>query len=310
MSEIPDKPGIYRNVPFDDYMVIKAVPSSFLKDMDHTAHLARWNADHSEAEKECYKKGRLFHALSLEPDAAEKLFIGKPGEYHHPDDEAGVMRKWNGNAGVCKEWEKVQACAGRTVVSQDVMAETLGMAQAVRSHPDMRPFLSDADVELTVLWTDKMTGLLCKARFDGYKNWTVIDLKSTSGSAARERFPYEAAQYRYAIQAAHYMDALETIDCPCMPSGDPVRPSPLFRFIAVEGYAPFDLQTFDVEDDPDAGSWDFLEYGRCRRAILMGNVKHCLETGEWPGYPVDAADMTLTPNQVKELEVMKGMVRA
>lgn len=292
MTERP-APGAYRDVPFEDYLAWDAVDASFLRAMDHTPAYARWKRDNPQQDKAHYAKGRLFHCLSLEPHKAEQEFAVKPETYQAAD---GTTKKFNANSKTCKAWLAEQA--GRTTVDVDTWREAMAMAQRVRAMPQMAPFLADADVELSVVWLDKATGLRCKARFDACKNGIVIDLKSTSAAARHECFFREAHQYRYHLQAAHYIEALKAAGL--------ARGTPWFAFVVVEAYPPHDLCMYDCQDDRDALSLEFLEYGRLKRTILMARAKECADTGRWPGYPPESMDMSLTYQARQELEELAG----
>jgi len=287
------KPGIYRGVPFNEYLQWPAISASFLKDMEHTPHYAKVKADNPAEEKDCYTKGRLFHCLALEPEKADALFIIKPPTY---TSEKGEEKSWNGNANVCKAW--MAANADRTIVSADVYREAKAMADRVRGLTQMAPFLADADAELSGVYQDAPTGLTCKFRFDAFKNGIILDLKSTSGAAGREAFTREAQSHRYYIQVAHYIEAVKSLGL-----SDGV---PWFAFVAVEGYAPHDVAVYDVQDDPGALSYDFLVYARIKRAMALQQTRWCMEHNEWPGYQDNSFDMELSYQARNEMELLTG----
>jgi PDDEXK-like domain of unknown function (DUF3799) len=67
----------------------------------------------------------------------------------------------------------------------------------------------EAEREQVIQWTDKVTGLPCKAKVDiayrDHRGRHIIDLKST-GERTREAFLRSCAQYEYERQAAFYLD--------------------------------------------------------------------------------------------------------
>jgi len=139
---------------------------------------------------------------------------------------------------------------------------------------------------------------LCKGRIDLFKNGIIVDCKSTSSSASPGKFFYEATRYRYHIQAALYIDGMIAAKL-----NDGV---PWFAFVVVEGYAPYEIAVFDVQDDKDALSYDFLCYGRLKYHMALQRVAHCLKTGIWPGYGDESFDMDLTYAARQELELLGG----
>jgi len=261
MERIPTpEPGVYADVPFEMYLAWDAVDCSFLKQMDHSSEYAHYCLTHPDPDKKAYAKGRLFHLLCVEPEQADAEYILQPAKYI--DRKTGEEKKWHGGANVCKQWALDQAASGRSITDQDVMDECVGMANRVRTHPKLGPLLAGAQVEVSVVWLDAATGVTCKGRFDLYRSGIVVDLKSTSGSAKPSRWFYEAYKYQYHLQCAMYLDAVKALKL--------TEEVPWFVFAAVEGYAPYSVACYDVYDDIDALSYDFLLLGRIRyRALLQ-----------------------------------------
>ncbi len=292
--EAPE-PGVYENIPFEQYLAWDAADCSLLKKIDHSAEYAHYHQTHPEPDKDAYAKGRLFHLLIGEPEKADAEFIIKPATYiAETGKDEGKEKKWNGNANVCKGWFASQKASGRTVVTADVMDECRLMAARVLAHPTLGPMIADAKVEVSVVWIDKMTGLKLKGRFDLFKAGIVVDAKSTSGKASPEAFAADAYRYKYHLQAAMYLDAVIALKLT-----DEV---PWFTFAAVEGYAPHSICVFDVQDDIDALSYDFLHLGRIRYRALLQHYKWCVDHDEWPGYGEEHFDMELPYRGRKELE--------
>lgn len=220
-----------------------------------------------------------------------------------PESHALQMNKWNGNAKVCQEWAADRAGDGKTIVKADEYTDASGMAEQVRKHPKLGPLLAGAQVEVSVVWMDAKTGLKCKARFDLYKEGVICDLKSSSSPAwaANELtnpFFHNAYRYGYHIQVAHYMEGLKALAM--------TERVPWVVLAAVEGYSPYLLMAYDIFDDPQALSYDFLTLGRLRRYMLMVEYKRCLESGEWPGYKTEHEDMMLPYRGVEELKELQG----
>jgi hypothetical protein len=282
---------VYPGVPFSEYLAWDAVSASFLKDMEHTPRYAMTKKQDPREEKDCYSKGRLFHALCFEPQTVESAFAIEPTTYQ---SDKGEVKPWHNGANVCKAWRASNA--DKTCIDQETFDESAAMAARVRAMPQLAPFLSDAQVELSAVYIDSQTGLLCKMRMDAFKNGIILDAKSTSSTASRDGFNRECQQHRYYLQAAHYIEGAKALRI--------AAEVPWFAFVAVEGYKPYDLAVFDVQDDTDALSFDFLHYGRLKRRILLNDVRNCKDKGEWPGYVPDSFDCELTFQARKELEEM------
>lgn len=68
--------------------------------------------------------------------------------------------------------------------------------------------------EVSIFWTDKITGVKCKARFDKLKPNHINDLKTFSNSKGKilEKSVHDSiTNYKYSIQARMYIDGLENV---------------------------------------------------------------------------------------------------
>ncbi len=296
------KVGIHYDIPFDEYLAWDAWHASFLKDVEHTPHYAwarKQQGEADDAEKAHYSKGRLFHCLVGQPSKVDEDFVLRPDTYTSDrGKDKGKEKPWHGGAKVCEAWAIAQA--GRSIISRDTMEEAAAMAHRVCDHHAIAPLIADCKVEVSIVWEDKLTGALCKGRYDLFKNGIIVDLKSTSSAAGPSAFFYEAMKYRYHIQCAMYIDGGKALGM----FGDKV---PWFAFAAVEGYFPHEIAVYDVQDDPSALSYDFLMYGRLKYRAALQVVEHCKKTGNWTGYGPESYDMELTYQGRKEFEEMGSM---
>jgi hypothetical protein len=146
------------------------------------------------------------------------------------------------------------------------------MSDAVLTHPTASFLLSDdGAVELSIVWLDKETGLLCKCRLDKYSAGlkAITDLKTTT-DASPDKFSRAIYDYGYEIQGAHYLNgaAAAGID------------ATTFGIIAVENDAPWCVAVYELE--PEAIG---LGYDQARR--LMQRYAECRRAGKFPGYPTE-----------------------
>ncbi len=301
MERIPTpKPGLYPGIPFEVYLAWDAVDATLLKAMAHNAEFAHFRMIEPEVDKPCYLKGRLFHLLSTDPNAADGEFILQPDTYV---SDKGEEKGWHAGAKVCKAWVASQKAAGLDVLKADVLADACGMATRVREHPRVGPLVISGAVEVSVVWLDKPTGIVLKARYDVYKNGIIVDLKSDSGRVWAGDYtanPFFRVAYNrgYHIACGMYVDSVIALKLS--------KEVPWYVFVAVEGYPPYSLAAYDVRDDQDSGSYAFLHLGRLRYRMLLQEYAHCKKTGEWPGYGAEHEDMMLSYAGVKELEQLTG----
>lgn len=212
------KPGVYHGLSYADYDAIPALRSSTLTSF-RSATPAHWKAKQAEADKECFAKGRELHIAVLEPDrfdervktrlvkpTAEELGFysstGKPGFY---TDEQRAERDR-----IYAEIDAANA-TGEYVLDSDQIAVVERMAASVSACACDVMGISFMDTELTVVWVDEETGLLCKARIDIWDRAErrIYELKQTRVIATPENFSREIRKNHYAHQLAWYARAAE-----------------------------------------------------------------------------------------------------
>lgn len=198
--------------------------------------------------------GRLTHTLVFEPHK-----FGAEYALWEDGDRRG------------KAWEAFRdANTGKTIFKPNEIAECRAMAEAVRRHPLVQPYLSAPDgmFERVVTWTDPTTGIRCKCRLD----WAIpsagvlIDLK-TCRSVERRRFAADVARYCYYGQLAHY-----SAGCTHGLGWTPQKRI----LIAVEKSAPYDVAVYVLDDAA-------REIGDEKQQELLAKLKACMDINTWPG---------------------------
>jgi len=234
-----------------DYYANPSVNWSTLKWMRESPLVYRHRLAAGTEDTPAFAMGRLTHTLAFEPAKfAQEYAIWEDGDRR-------------GNA-----WKEFQeANAGKTIFKPAEIATAEDMAESVRSHPLVRPYLDGGLFEHAVYWTDPDTQLPCKARPD----WiipgtrTLIDLKTTVSAEAR-RFGSLSARFGYHLQMAVYVNAI-TYGLGWAPNK--------VKIIAVEKDAPHEVSVFTVPDDA-------LTVAAEEVATLLRMVKACREADKWP----------------------------
>ncbi len=203
-----DKAGVY-SIPLefyhDDCCVGPSVSSSDLRTIilaspaDYYAD-SPYNPDHDtedeekEAEKASFILGRAAHHLLLGEDNFSTEFIMRPEEL---DDKA-----WHSNRTVCREWLDEQKMAGRTVVTPKQIKVIRGMAKSLAAEPLVMNGLLNGQVEKSMIWQDKKTGVWLKSRPDVIPtdSGDVCDLKTSRNFGFN--LDRDVSNYRYDMQAA------------------------------------------------------------------------------------------------------------
>lgn len=265
-------PGLYVNVPFGAYLHSPAIGrSSLMTVLDQTLAHYRYERDHPDhGWSEALLWGSALHCRLQEPEEFTRRYRRGP-----VNPKTG--EQYGATTAAFKDAVEEARAQGlelyRDAWNLDAMCE------AVRSHPDTRRILDGRPlVEATVLWTDKGSGLLCKARPDNL-NITAgvfLDIK-TAESAHPGDFMASAATYGYFDQIAHYGAGLKAVfgrdfDGYLIP----VEKKP---YHAVGCYAvTMDEPRENETDEPT------LMVAQERVAWALRQIAKAEKTGSWPGY--------------------------
>lgn len=249
--------GLTRNVPPSVYHArhIGTASKSLLDQMDKSpAHGLEWyhGADESTPALEF---GSAAHCAILEPERFEIEYAVRP--------DFG-----DGRTKVAKEaraaWELENG--GKTALSHTSLEHITGMSASVNAHPVAGKLFHGGDAELTIAWMDPDSGVDCKGRLDYYRSGVVVDLKTTLDASPRG-FARSAAEYRYHVQAAMYLQGLQA--CGEQPKG--------FIFVAVEKLPPYAVGVYELREED-------LQKGYDAVARNLATLSQCLRSGEWPAY--------------------------
>jgi len=242
-----------------DYHAHPALGSSRLRELLKSPAHFRANL---RRETEALQLGSLVHTLVLEPHAFPERYL--------------VVPRIDGRTKEGKAAKAALADDPRIAVDGETMAEASACATSIMSHRVYQQ-IRDAQVEHTVFWTDKETGIECKARFD-VLGPLLVDLKTTR-DASPKGFQRAIATYGYHIQAAHYMAG--AVANGMEPRG--------FLFACVETSAPY-LAAGYLLGNPT------LEQGERERREALLTYAQCLREDRWPGYNDDRIEVIDLPN--------------
>ena len=237
---------------FSKYCAHEAVNWSSLKHMRDSALAYRYRQDVPRDDTPALALGRLTHALVFEPETIDRDYA-----------------IWEGGARRGKAWlEFEEANAGRTIFKPDEIDEATQMADAVRRHHLVQPYLDGGVFESSLFWRDEATGMDCKARPDWLleDRRILLDLK-TARSIDGRRFGAAAASYGYHCQLAHYAAGVLAVH-----GWLPKR----VLIVAVEKDGPHDVAVFELDSDA-------LWAGQEEVKELMERLRQCKMLDKWPG---------------------------
>ena len=218
--------------------------------------------------------GQAFHLAILEPEEFNKRV--EWWDKHKTTTSKGFQ-------------EAAAAMPERMLLCPSVWKEKLlDMLDAYLANPETRALLEmEADNEVTMVWTDKETGVECKGRLDraAIKSALLIDFKTTK-DASEQGFRKSIQDFGYHTQAAFYMSGYEEV------FGE--KPS-AFAFPLVEKEPPYLTNLVQLSQEAlEAGEYVF------RRNLQR--YADCIDKGHFPGYGPGTKTIDLDPWYSKRLE--------
>lgn len=269
MKLIDLEPGIYDNVPAEVYheRVMGVVNTGVIKLLNSStpAHYAAWLESTESMDTPALVFGRAFHEYVLEPETFHDRFAVSP-KCDRRTKEGKAM------------WEAFQL-SGKQVIESDELIRLEGMRQSVMKHPIASALLTDGKPEVTFIWVDPSTGLLCKCRADYWREdiVVIVDLKSTE-DASPKAFAKSVVNFGYHVQNAHYEEGLRVL----------LGKRPQFAFIVVEKKPPYAVAVYVLDAEA-------IDRGHELRSRAMATLDECMKSDSFPGY--DTAIQTLSlPN--------------
>lgn len=283
------EPGVYR-MPMGwyhaDCCAGPSISSSGLRKIELDCPAEYWdtspyNPDRDESaedgvEAAYFRIGRAAHTLFLEPETFAGLFTTRPA----------IFKDWRTNE--AKKWRADQTKSGLTVMDPHDMLKVHGVAKALREHPLTRDGFFDGELECSIIWQDRKTGVWLKSRPDSLPRSARIlgDLKVLA-SAHPKSVRRAIRDHGYDMQLALGGIGLAAV-----------------LKMQVEDYALFAVSasrphgTFVQPMSNDAIHWARL---RLRRAV--DTFARCLNEGRWPSYEDrDGEEWSYETRQVERFE--------
>lgn len=288
-------PGAYPNIPFAVYRAWPAVNKSSLDDIQDFSPLhCQHRMQHPESDTDALRTGRGLHTLVLEGEdryadefrvaTACSAIVKSTGE---PCKNGGSL------LGIDDRWycrTKGHAPLGSIEPDDTISAEQdttiRGMRAGIMRCKGAREFLeADGANELSIVWVDGETGLLCKARIDMARpGWNCIgDLKTTE-DASRRGFIRSIDKYGYHRQGAFYLRGAAAVGLDCEH----------FSIIPAEKPEPNAAGAYKLK--PDA-----IAAGDEQITRLLRIRAKCEETGEWPGYSETFEDISISDWEMRKI---------
>lgn len=293
-------PGIYHNVPFNEYLSWPAISNSRLNQARRS--LAHYKANVGQDQTKALMMGSLVHCGRLEPMAVAKRYAVMPRFEDHEENLTAKGEKPNNPKATSyyrrKVEEFMQVNCDKEIVTESQFDEMVEIVRSLARHGLARKWVeAEGPVELTVVWNDEETGLLCKARIDKLvkEESLVCDLKTYAPQhgylSPAEKFGRSIATFGYHRQMAHYLAGVNAM-----------MPGTHWRcgLIVVETAKPYCVMAAPMSED-------WLQFGRSEVAETMRAIANAKATHEWPGY--ESPNMWMPPawyGEQGELELRIG----
>lgn len=239
------------------YRASKGVNKSTLFAMTKSPEHYHFLLQNQQEDTQTLKIGRAIHAAVLEPEAFLNEWASSPDVDKRTKEGKALYEAF------------LQKSKGKEILSASDYSEAMDISQAIRNNKAAARLLRNCITEKPLFWVDEETGIYCKCKVDALKPGIMIDLK-TSADASTKAFTRDCFKFGYDVQAAHYLNAIETI------TGE----RPQWYFIVVEKSKPYAINILKA----DTG---FLDYGIVRRRELLRKLSECRKTRKWAGYGVN-----------------------
>ena len=251
-------PGIYADIPNDEYHKLPGVSKSMLDKIDESpAHLRDYLDNPVHEQTAAMALGSAVHCAVLQPDRF--------------DDEYIVMPDVDGRTAEARAFREAAEKKGKQALKEIDGRWIKAMAARVRDSIPVRQWMQKPNlIENSIVW--EMDGYVCRARPDMIvpRMKVIVDLKTTIASA--DNFGREIFRRNYDVQAWWYLKACENIGIKC----------DSFVMIAAHKQRPFLTSFHEIHQDDEAYA---IAAEECEAAF--DTYKVCMRTGQWPGYSQD-----------------------
>ena len=269
-------PGIYRNVPIEDYHHNTSlfdrwsISSSGLKQLIERPSLYWANSPYNDnpfpkmPTKEM-EFGKAAHVLILGEDTFSQSYVLQPKCYTAED---GAKKPWSNNANACKEWKAEQIKAGRAIITADALEKIKWMADSLSRHPIIQAGALNGKIERTMI--GHIGSIAVRSRPD------VIPADSSDFADFKtaQSVDHDALQKAIFNSGLHIQAAVvRMVSQLVMPAGWQFGE---FLLVFVEKTPPFDvvpvvLKTTDID------------LGERQARSALKTLERCILENRWPG---------------------------
>lgn len=257
------QPGIYEDVPAEEYFSWDAVSNSRLS----LLHKSPMHFQHGFQESTpAMQFGTLCHAGVLEPESIKSRYKVMP---NYALDPGNRTEKYESSTSRATKYVRQREADFREdfsdfeIVDQSRYDEMSQIVSGLTAHPLAKKLFRKGQTELSLVWEDK-SGFVCKCRIDWMTTKIFADLKITADVVNFER---SIAKFGYHRQMAFYLRGLQAVG---LEDREP-------WIVAADKCLPVGIRCAPISEDA-------LVIGRREIDRLLKRLAECQESGEWPGY--------------------------
>lgn len=290
MSIDPPAPGIYHNVPFEEYQRWNAINASMIDwGLISMEHMKAYADDLLKKKSRALDFGSAIHCRLLEPKLFKKKYlIAEPCEAilksgKNKGSACGNSSSFQENGmWLCGTHASDQATPNEHCLTSYEFQAVEAIWAKVLTHPAVNILRSKGGFESSCVF--HWNGIRCKFRTDkivfktGDIGWWILDVKKVaSGRVTDYHCQKSIGEYNYDMRAAWYVDGLRRI------TGDQ---DVNFLWVFVEDSFPHSINVIRADDD-ESDSTSTIATGRKMYETTVSEYLKCLESGKFYGVSYD-----------------------
>ena len=322
--------GIYFNMSFGEYLKCPAISRSFAEAILFDKEEAKYLLENPIKATPAMDLGTAIHSAILEEEDFKNSYICRP----NPKDYTGKILytaedlkplleafglKKSGKKGdliaslkeyinpaefviwddVLETFEREAEISGKKILSENDSIILDGLRSKMNNSPEIKQLFDGGYPEITLIWKDKTTGILCKCRLDYLRPDAIGELKSFS--VKNKKIPLlktmcrEIENNRYNLQFAIYLNALEQLIDSVNEGKAQIfgKPDPEFLaellatnkkrsfIVFVRTAAPFQMRSFEIQrSETEGGSMNqYFSVANEKWLDALYEYRDCLKNG-------------------------------
>lgn len=238
--------GIYFDMPEAEYRALPYFSRSFAEEVLCDLEEAEYRLRNPIEATSAMDLGTAIHSMFLEPEKFNEIYVRYPSFNDFPDKKilktseeiadflTSVGEKKTGKKEdliarakpfldpnkfviwdeVVEKFKSEVDLLGKRILNNDDYAVLQGLRESFAKRKQIKEVISGGKAEVTIIWKDQETGVMCKCRLDFVRPEAITDIKSFSLKYKKPLWDYlfkEIIYNRYNLQFAIYREALETI---------------------------------------------------------------------------------------------------